>query len=369
MQPAESLPTIDADRVANITAAFARVTSSLRELANNRNEGPDLIATLATMLGGGGPTPSIPAPSDADLTARSHDLIDALDRGDLEAVEAALAPDFLVFEGGSPRDRESVIARITQRTAMTPYIAKRSWDAECVTRKGDALVFTGMAHEVQGGNDSHGGYLYDGWYFLRWVRCGDAWRVQLLTWQKASTEREVWNETFQMDRGFSKEPNRLLVETVANMKPGAALELAMGQGRNALHLASKGWRVTGVDSSDEALRISREQATARGLELETVLADIDEWAVGESRFDLVTLFYAGDHGKWLEKIRTSLRTGGLVVVEGWAKQSPESPSGFGEGQLAKLFADFEILRDETVEDVPDWAFDKGKLVRFVARRR
>jgi hypothetical protein len=81
------------------------------------------------------------------------------------------------------------------------------------------------------------------------------------------------------------------------------------------------------------------------------------------------MMYAGDHAKWIDKIKASLRAGGLFVVEGWAKESPDSPTGFGEGQLAKLFDGYEILRDETVEDVPDWAWDKGKLVRFVVRKK
>jgi len=367
--PADSLPSIDTNRIAEITAAFAHVTSSLKELANNHDGGTDLISTLTTMLGGGVvPLVELPAPSDAELIARSRALIDALDRGDLVAIDAVLAPGFLVFDGGSPRDRDSVVARITQRTAQVPYIGARTWEDEGVTRKGEALVFTGLAHEIQGGNDTHGGYLYDGWYLLQWVRCPDAWRVQLLTWQKASTEREVWNETFQAGRGFSKEPNRLLSETLEAVQPGTALDVAMGQGRNALYLASQGWQVTGIDNSDEAVRIAREHATSRDLALETIQADIDEWTFGDERFDLVTLMYAGDQCQWIEKIRACLRMGGLLIVEGWAKLSPESPSGFGEGQLARLFEDYEILHDETVEDVPDWAWDKGKLVRFVARK-
>lgn len=381
---------------AEMTAAFAQIMNSLKDLANScRNQGMDPVTMLMTMMsggaerGGGGvvaapqeaaipavisvaalstPTP-VPTPSDAELTRRSHDLIDALDCGNVAAVEAALAPGFVAFKGGPAKDRDAMLATIKQRKSRWS-VAKRTWDDARVVRKDDALVFMGKAHEVQGGNETHGGgYLYEGCYLLQWVRAGDAWRVQLLTWQKESTERDWWNDTFHTGRGFSHEPNRLLVETVKDNKPGAALELAMGQGRNALYLASQGWNVTGVDTSDAGLRIAREQAVKRKLALETINADIDEWDFGVNRFDLVTLIYAGDHAKWIDKIKASLRKGGLFVVEGWAKESPDSPVGFDEGQLAKLFEDYETLRDETVEDVPDWAHDKGKLVRFVARKK
>jgi hypothetical protein len=59
----------------------------------------------------------------------------------------------------------------------------------------------------------------------------------------------------------------------------------------------------------------------------------------------------------------------MFVVEFFAA-TPTDAGGFKQGQLAKLFADgFEILRDDFVDDRPDWARDKAKLVRFVARKR
>ena len=369
-----------------IAAAFTQALSSLEDLANKcRDCGIDPVAMITTMMFGGGPragalspvssvaslsgSPPLPEASDAEIARRSRDVIHALERADFAAVATTLAPGFVHFVDGEAVDREALLMTIMQRRSKMRHIASRTWDDERVVRKGNALVFTGRAHEVQGGNDIHGGYLYDGWYLVQWVPVGDAWRVQLLTRQEVATELDRWNDIFDQGRGFSSDPNRLLVETVKDRKPGAALELAMGQGRNALYLASQGWQVTGVDRSEHGMRRAREQAAERGLALETIVADIDEWDPGVDRFDLVTLLYAGDHAKWIAKIRASLRKGGLLIVEGWSKESPDSSIGFGDGQLAKLFEDYEILRDETVEDVPDWGRDHGTLVRFVARKR
>ena len=383
----------DRDRVAGgaareITAAFTQVMSSLEDLAKNcRAQGIDpmtmLMRAMSGSAGRGGPNAgpqaiyvealsaptSVPTPSDAELIKRSHDLVDALDRGDVATVAAALAPGFVRFVDGAAIDRDAMLLTTIQRRSMVPDVESRSWDDDSVVRKDDMLVFMGKAHEVLSGNRTKGGYIHDGWYLLQWVRACGAWRVQLLTWQKEATERDRFNDIFRKGRGFSREPNRLLVEVVRDEKPGAALELATGQGRNALYLAAQGWNVTGVDGSDEGLRIARQDAVKRELALETINADIDEWDLGVDRFDLVTLIYAGDHANWIDKIKASLRNGGLFVVEGWAKVTPDNPVGFGEGQLAKRFDGYEILRDETVEDVPDWAWDKGRLVRFVARKR
>jgi hypothetical protein len=361
-----------------ITAAVTQIMSSLEDLAKKcRGRGTDPMAMIMTILSGsargtatGVAASAVPAAidaaaTDAELAKRSRDLIDAMDRGDIAAVEATLAPGFVGFKGGPPVDRAAVLAAIGQRRAS--YIATRTWSDERLLRRPDAVVFLGRAHEV--GSQAHGGYLFDGWYLLQWVPTGGAWRVQLLTWQRESTERDWWNDTFHNGRGFSREPNRLLVETIRDERPGTALELAMGQGRNALYLASHGWKVTGVDLSEEALRIAGEQAIERKLALETVKADLDHWDFGDDRFDLVVLMYAGDHAKWIDKIKASLRAGGLFVLEGWAKGSPDSPLGFGVGQLATWFEGYDIVRDDTVVDVPDWAWDKGELVRFVARKR
>jgi hypothetical protein len=52
---------------------------------------------------------------------------------------------------------------------------------------------------------------------------------------------------------FNTAPNALLVEAVAERRPGSALDVHMGQGRNAVFLAAKGWRVTGFDFSAEGV--------------------------------------------------------------------------------------------------------------------
>jgi hypothetical protein len=54
----------------------------------------------------------------------------------------------------------------------------------------------------------------------------------------------------------SRKPNQLLVEAVRHRKPGTALDVGMGQGRNAIFLAKEGWEVTGFDSADEGVRHS-----------------------------------------------------------------------------------------------------------------
>lgn len=301
----------------------------------------------------------------------SHQLLGDYDRGAVDALAARLAPGFVHVEGGFVESRDELLESVRTRKPGAPYLASRSWEREQVRIGPELAVFTGKATERQGGNDQKGGYKYVGWYLLQWARRGGAWQATLWTWQRAgeNAQREQWNEIYRNGLGFSREPNHLLVEATKAVSPGRALDLAMGQGRNALYLASRGWKVTGVDLSDEGLRLARQQADQRGLALEMVNTNLDDYDFGVERWDLVTMIYATDNAAWLEKLKPSLRRGGLVVIEYFAKQGT-SADGFAPGQLAAVFRDgYEVLRDQVVEDAPDWAMDRATLVRFVARKR
>ncbi len=198
-----------------------------------------------------------------------------------------------------------------------------------------------------------------------------AWKVALWQWQLGgiSAKRETWNAAFRNGNSFSKKPTRLLVDTVKGVKPGAALVLAMGQGRNALYLASKGWKVTGVDISDVGLAEARKDAAARGLTLNAVNADIDKYDFGTDRWDLATMLYAGTSKDWIARLKKAIKPGGMIVVE-FFHDDPEDPydGGFATGELAKQFSGWKIIRHEVVDDVADWGRKKQSMVRFVARK-
>lgn len=99
-----------------------------------------------------------------------------------------------------------------------------------------------------------------------------------------------------------------------------------------------------------------------------VHADVGTFDFGTDRWDLVALIYAPAALKRLPDLRRAVRPGGLVVYEYFAPAGP-SDHAPGPGELAKEFTGWEILQDEEVEDVPDWAVDRAKLVRFVARKK
>jgi len=315
-----------------------------------------------------------PAPTEADVTHWSHDAIDAFDRGDAAALGAVLSVGFLHFEGSSPETRDEELATIARRKPGSPQIAQRAWSNERVSLREPFAVFIGEAKEHAAGNDAHGGSDYHGWYTLVWSREGEAYKLAFWSWKVGGSgaQRDTWNATFRGEgSGFNKEPNHLLVETVAKVRPGTALDVAMGQGRNALYLASRGWKVTGVDFADEAVRLAREAAAARHLTLDAVNADLDKYDFGADKWDLVTFLYVPKRAGWIERAQRSVKRGGLFVLEFFHRGDGEAADeGYASGELAALFKDgWEVLRDQVEDTTPDWAEDHATMERFVARRK
>ena len=79
---------------------------------------------------------------------------------------------------------------------------------------------------------------------------------------------------------FNHNPNAFLVECVRNRKPGKALDVGMGSGRNALYLASHGWDVTGFDIADVGVVQARKKAKKLGVRLNALVksdSDFDFW--------------------------------------------------------------------------------------------
>jgi SAM-dependent methyltransferase len=104
--------------------------------------------------------------------------------------------------------------------------------------------------------------------------------------------REDWNARYASSGLlWTAEPNRRFASEVEDLEPGRALDLACGEGRNAVWLAERGWRTTGVDFSDVALEKARRLAASRGVEVEWVLADVLDHEPERGAFELVAVLY------------------------------------------------------------------------------
>jgi SAM-dependent methyltransferase len=331
------------------------------------------------------PTAVVPAPvptavpavpqDEAAIIDRTKQFVEGVDTGDADAVAAMLADGFMHVIPGRFLDAEFLLSRLRARKQSGyPRYSNRTYDLTKARFYGDTAIVTTTtsatllrAEGVAPGTSAHTMTLVWSWQ-------GGAWR--LTTWNEADAGREMdriaWNRTYRDGGSVKLDPNQLLIDTVRGLEPGKALDLGIGQGRNAIYLASQGWDVTGVDISDEGISRANEAAKASGLEakMHTHIADFHTWDFGENQYDLVGFIYMGPKPP-VDEIRRALKPGGIVVFEhfGVDPTKGNGVAGLRQGDLTALFEDgFEVLRDEQVVDVADWGHAKVPLIRFVAKK-
>jgi SAM-dependent methyltransferase len=194
----------------------------------------------------------------------------------------------------------------------------------------------------------------------------------------AENDRAVWNGVYSNeDSRVANYPNRFLADIVRDQKPGRALDIGMGQGRNSLFLARLGWDVTGVDVSDKAIDFAKKEAARLDLKINCVVSNFLVFDVGKDRWDLIVGMYMGrlilSHA---QRVSEGLVSGGLLAVEHYRRDIGRNSLaggrlGYPVNALLEAFAPaLRIVRYEEVLDFPDWG-DQGErvpLVRMLAMK-
>ena len=199
--------------------------------------------------------------------------------------------------------------------------------------------------------------------------------------QMAERTRQRWNylltDSVARTRMLNEKPNALLVETVRGVKPGAALDADMGEGRNAIYLAQQGWQVTGVDVAEKALAYAQKRAATLSVKITTEVADMATYDWGTSKWDLIVLSYAGGRD-YAARVKRALKPGGLVVIEAfhWDATNQIQVVGgdyrvfFKTDELKKLYGDvgLKIVRYEEPIGTADFTKQQLRLVKLVAQK-
>src|SRR4051812_43351101 len=244
------------------------------------------------------PAPAAPAAAmldEATLKAKSHAWFDAYDRADLSAVKEPLGPAFVEYDLARFYSSKLVFEWIQSRIDRHAPVRSRTWHQERVFLAPNTAIFIGESVEHVPADGDKPAAEQDLWNQLVWVHDGTAWRLQQWAIREGGpdAEREGWNTTLRKQAIFKTTVNSFLERWAKGKKPGTALDIATGQGRNAVWLATQGWKVTGVDISDVGLEMTAKAALAKKTKVTTVEADIDTYDLGKDKWDLVTLIYAG----------------------------------------------------------------------------
>jgi SAM-dependent methyltransferase len=159
-------------------------------------------------------------------------------------------------------------------------------------------------------------------------------------------DARAWDERYAAAREWSVTPNAVVAERLGDLSPGRAVDLACGEGRNAIWLASLGWQVTAVDFSAVAVERGREAAESSGVSVDWQVGDALEAPLPGS--DLVVLAYlqlpAHERRTVVRRAWESLEPGGTLFVV--AHDSTNLTEGTGGPQdAAVLYTAGDVLGD------------------------
>jgi 2-polyprenyl-3-methyl-5-hydroxy-6-metoxy-1,4-benzoquinol methylase len=197
--------------------------------------------------------------------------------------------------------------------------------------------------------------------------------IRIVDEQGKRLEVERWNLILTAEQPrFNTNPNGFMVEMVKGRKPGKALDVGMGQGRNAIWLAQQGWDVTGFDPAERAVALARARAAKLGVKLTTEIKGDEEFDFGQDRWDLILLSYVGGRDV-KDRVTQSLKPGGIVILEAFhrdaTKGTPIGPAVvFDTAEVPSLFRALRVVRYEEPLETSDFGQMRVRLVRYCGER-
>lgn len=185
----------------------------------------------------------------------------------------------------------------------------------------------------------------------------------------APQDKERWNRKYADEEYiFGTQPIAFLVEHLELLPKGNALDIAMGEGRNGVYLATKGFTVTGLDISEQGLAKARKLAADRDVSITTRVVDLERYRLEENAYDVVLCTYYLQRDLFPQMIR-ALKPGGVVVVETYTLEHRAYRPRFRKeyllrtNELLEHFRDLEILRYQFVDD------GNAAYASIIARKR
>lgn len=198
-----------------------------------------------------------------------------------------------------------------------------------------------------------------------------------------------WDERFANNKSvYGEEPNQFFKEQLSKLEVGALLLPAEGEGRNAIFAAKTGWEVSAFDTSKVGRENALKRAQIENVAIDYKLQDILEFDYSENMFDAIGLVFAHFpsiiRAKFHQKLISSLRVGGYIILEGFSKNhlqfSEKNPSAGGPKNIDMLFDSKSILEDfsslktilieEIIIHLSEGEFHHGEsyVVRYVGKR-
>lgn len=169
-------------------------------------------------------------------------------------------------------------------------------------------------------------------------------------------DQERWDAKYDTeDYIFGTEPAPFLKAQVNLLPKGKALDIAMGEGRNGVFLATHGFKVRGVDISPVGLSKAQDLAEKHGVKIETQVVDLETYQLMPNSYEVILCLYYMQRSL-IPQIKQALKPGGMAVVETYTlehlKYRPEFNRQYllETNELLRWFGDLKVLRYQFVDD-------------------
>jgi cyclopropane fatty-acyl-phospholipid synthase-like methyltransferase len=177
--------------------------------------------------------------------------------------------------------------------------------------------------------------------------------------------KETWTQRFATpDYIFGESPNAYLASQQANLKPGKALAIADGEGRNGVWLAQQGLAVDSFDFVESAVEKAKNLAQSRQVRLNAQCSAWQHFDWQEAAYDnVVGIFFQfaapTERAELFQKIDCALKPGGVLILQGYSPEQLNYNTGgpgilehlYTEDLMREAFGHYEILDCRTYTDV------------------
>lgn len=182
-------------------------------------------------------------------------------------------------------------------------------------------------------------------------------RLNQLSGEKSNKfdSKSEWDQAYSRNSFiFGKTPAKFLAENFDYIPPESAiLDMGMGEGRNAVFLAQKGHKVTGVDISSVAIKKSYLLAKEYGVKIKGIVASLNKYKIPPESFDAIICFYYIDRDI-VERMKSWLKPGGIIIYEAYSElqkkvsghRKYENSQYLKQQELLTLFGDMRVLKYE-----------------------